>query len=126
MTKQEEIREGIARRFHTKDRVLFKIMDEGNPSNCMWDELPECRKNFYRREADGFLSYLHFQGAVLKVDRELPRILVKASHVEDVRRIQAAILDAGYVATIPLIEIEYTMQEAQDLPANPVGFVNEH
>ena len=57
MSTREEIREGIARRHFNQFNTVF--MDGSIP------------KESYRF-ADIILSYLHSQGVVLKVERELP------------------------------------------------------
>ena len=65
MTKQEEIREGIALRIHTNNRSILRVVDEVSSLNCMWDKLPEYWKARYLEEADLFINYLHSQGVRL-------------------------------------------------------------
>ncbi len=101
MTKQEEIREGIAKL--TEDRFRFPAEEAG----LIWD------KNFNYMLASNILSYLHSQGVVIKVDRELPS-LTDASrcspgsytwnkHIAEFNY-QQDMLRAGYGAFEPLIE----------------------
>ena len=67
MAKQEEIREGIAKQLCEID-LLFcgknweDIPEESRPS--------EKDRNYYRRQAVGFLNYLHSQGVVIKASEE--------------------------------------------------------
>jgi len=69
MTKQEEIKEGMAKRLCEID-LLF--CDKN------WEDIPEKSppsqkdRNYYRRQAVSFLNYLNSVGCVLKVERELP------------------------------------------------------
>ena len=100
MTKQEEIREGMRSRLtYTFDFTTDEITTE-------------------------ILSYLHSQGVVLKVDRELPKLDLLAidwvcplnhnpttpyekGEVERLKRFaQDVLIYAGYVAVEPLIKEE--------------------
>ncbi len=95
MSKQEDIREGIkGLTFFVEDTEYWEI---GNL--------------FVLREKaiTKLLNYLHSQGVVLKVDRELPMYVV---HPLATAQSEAAFLEgreqlieAGYVATVPLIDI---------------------
>lgn len=73
MTKQEKIREGIARDF------LFEVWKEAKSSeieswdDVTWESLPEKHKTEYLKTAVSLLNYLHSQGLVIKVDRKLPK-----------------------------------------------------
>lgn len=60
MTRQE-IREGLALRLHTKDRTWLRMLDETNPRNCMWEDLPFNLKLEYRDEAIILSKYLDSQ-----------------------------------------------------------------
>ena len=63
MTKQEEIREGIA-------VYLYKCFSTWKESS--YYDLSELNRQGWLQYADDILSFLHSQGCVLKVDRELP------------------------------------------------------
>ena len=93
MTKQEEIREGIA-------NILMDCGDE------YWKHCS--------MEAELILIYLHSQGVVLKVERELPKLkelvgevslLEKMGYLSGVREYQDQIRKAGFVAVEPFIEV---------------------
>ncbi len=111
MTKQEEIREGIA-----KGLAHCDIIE--------WEELTNENKQHYLSEADRIRNYLHSQGVVIKVDRELPNVsksefeewcgshLVKdcgetttmcEDYCRELARIDKAGYPAGFVAVKPLI-----------------------
>ena len=62
MTKQEEIREGLA-------EELCKI------NGGIWNAANY--NDYWLEKADGALSYLHSQGVVIKVERELPENSLK-------------------------------------------------
>ena len=91
MSKQEEIREWVAKWFQAHERpyttdTIFKCT--------IWD-------SDYKL-ADQVLSYLHSQGVVIKVDRELP------SHLDTDPMYKAGWVDAignGYVAVEPIIKV---------------------
>ena len=102
MTKQEEIRQGI--------KVIFDRLQLNNPdelSSAVWKAI---RDDLIKE----ILSYLHSQGVVLKVDRELPifaKVLPLDRYTEfnngyvkgqEFERDRA--LKAGYVVVEPLIE----------------------
>jgi len=61
VTKQEERREGIA-----------KICQECEFPYWSWETLDLDVREDYLNQADKILSYLHSQGVVIRVDRELP------------------------------------------------------
>ena len=84
MTKQEEIREGMALRLHTHDRALLRVVYEESSINCGWDKLPDYWKNRYLSDAKDFMEYFHSEGVVIKV-----------YEYQD-----------GYVVVEPLIEVE--------------------
>lgn len=91
MTKQEEIREGMVALFH--EMGLGETIDS---------------ETFQQR----ILFYLHSQGVVIKVERELPKVryTVKVYDNTDSRNIgyafRKAYEQAGYVATEPLVNIK--------------------
>lgn len=96
MDKRTQIREGLAEHFQTIFGSYF------SESDC---------KSF----ATIAIKYLHSQGVVLKVDRELPQIirgLAKEIEYEPsltyedriVEGVLNRMLKAGYVATEPLVE----------------------
>ena len=64
MNKQEEIREGIAKRV-----CCLNPQECGTCKKCPdeWEDVAE--------QVDEILSYLHSQGVVIKVNRELPETL---------------------------------------------------
>ena len=85
MTKQEEIKKG-----------LYQLARETKTS-CIYGDIIE-----------DILNYLHSQGCVLKVDRELPNIATCEDYAlcrEFCHTIeQLNMLKAGYVAIEPLIK----------------------
>ncbi len=88
MTTREEIREEIER---ILDELLFSPgeSDDGYTYN-----LTGCITNL--------LNYLHSQGVVIKVDRELP-IITDIGWGVSAKKEQVKMLEAGYVAVEPLI-----------------------
>ena len=103
--KQEEIREGIAKKL-----CLWDGLD--------WEKLPESGyinskdRDYYRRQANSIFQDLHSQGCVLRVDRELPKFkLVLSASMGENSMVQLGyncnrqdMLKAGYVAVEPIIE----------------------
>jgi len=120
-SKQEEIREGIAK------QLLQGTIDarygcpqkdlEGNPSvQTGWASEPDKVREHYLQKADQILIYLHSQGVVIKVDRELPehwgnKIDWRNKKLNEAGKAyskvyyvaQEDMLKAGYVAVEPLI-----------------------
>lgn len=99
MTKQEEIREEIA------ERICDAL--EGDE----WFSLAEGQKRFCRLYATNILSYLHSQGVVIKVERELPDLPISQDDYDIVfypekvyREAQNIMLKADYAAVEPLIK----------------------
>ena len=105
MTKQEEIREGILKIIHFYNRGTTDANDA--------------------QLRDKLISYLHSQGVVIKVDRELPenpiwatleKTVISGAGIETREQIklegagstykiaQQEMLQAGYVAVEPLIK----------------------
>ena len=101
-TKQQEIREGLAR-----IRPSFP-----------WDELDEDDKEFHREWADEVLKYLASQGVVLKVEKDYPGCPYETSpeksleenDMESSKELgylvgQDYLVRAGWSATEPLIDL---------------------
>ncbi len=89
MTKQEEIREGI--------ESLFKGSMSAIIHDFQFHELTsDWRKEFTNR----VLKYLHSQGVVIKVDKELPFLWDGYTMDGYIREL----IEAGYVAVEPLIK----------------------
>ena len=101
MTKQEEIREGIAIGLAAQERSL-------------WEGLDEKRREYFRLSADQFLAFLQEEGCVLvDKDRELPEYAPFPSRVP--KPIEGAafllgleqgyqdMVNAGWKATMPLV-----------------------
>ncbi len=104
---REEIREGISRRLFQIENN-FEVTDEWWAEMCEneWSNAIVCSEN-----ADKILNYLHSQGVVIKVDKELPKPLT-ASYIdwdngnivtEVVWDTARALNRAGYLAVEPLI-----------------------
>lgn len=104
MTKQEVIREGIARIAHTNGRIWPKIYKTEDPHNCKWEELSEYHQEIYKGGADDILHYLHSQGVVIKVERGMPCVEEDNPFIRLDE--QAKIHDAGFTAWEPLIKEE--------------------
>ena len=85
MTKQEEIREGIASYIR------------------LYNGTSTTASEFTSK---AILEYLHSQGVVLKVDKELPIVPLTAHCMGAYRRAQADMVDDGFTAVEPLIEAE--------------------
>ena len=114
MTRREEIREGVAKNIFLKQRTS----DDYIYRRPCWEELGASAKKPFYKEADGISRFLHSQGVVIKVDRELPEYL-QASWVKIEDDIftelewntQKALDKAGYVAVESLIEEGYFNNE---------------
>lgn len=65
MTKQEQIREGIAK--HFRPHTLGDVEDDLSGFISCTGTM-----KLWRYEADELLEYLHSQGVVIKVERKLP------------------------------------------------------
>ena len=68
MTKQQEIRDGIAYACKCGNCQNGYIMFRGERSRKCY----QCYKG-YKLDVDAILTYLHSQGVVIKVERELPK-----------------------------------------------------
>ena len=83
MSKQSDIREGIAKRkleivtrcevrlIHTLSPKVQKQIDH---EPYTWETIPEHLKAFWLEEADNEMKDLDSQGVVIKVDREFPQL----------------------------------------------------
>lgn len=118
MTKREKIREGMA-------HWLFKFVCECENIKPAWDDARE----YYLREADLLLCYLHSQGVVLKVGRELPeyqwltemgihQVLIK--YLNDntdlfsaTHSIRELFEEAGYTTFEPLMEKHVALESVK-------------
>ena len=105
MTKQEEIREGVAL---SLSLGMLKKDDAIDEDGELWTDdgyyffTDSARERFANR----VLQYLHSQGVVIKVDRECPSIssAVRCATKLGVFHItQLDMLEAGYVVVEPLI-----------------------
>ena len=67
MTKQEKIREGMARRLFDSEMNRAQVFGVARREKAWADE-----KETYLARADDELHELHSQGVVIKVDRKLP------------------------------------------------------
>ncbi len=95
MATREEIRRSTDRRSKIREG-MFNIVREADDS-----ALPEVEWEYAL--VDNLREYLHSQGLALKVDRELPRLLVDADKAQTVRDTKEMMIKAGYEATESLI-----------------------
>jgi len=93
MTKQEEIREGIAREL---------CYEWWNPIT-RWEDLDEMNRTIYYHLANAVVSYLHSQGVVIQVKGELPSIFDVGEDVISALEYKKKL--EGYVAVEPLVEL---------------------
>ncbi len=104
MTRQGEIREEMAKRRYYSGWIS---VSGGIPS---WEDRTEVEREYFREKIDDDFRYLHSQGVMIKVDRKLPDITNIGSpeyndaFIDGVRKTGKAILEAGYVAVVSLIE----------------------
>ena len=98
MTKQQDIREGLAA--HLLPYMIPHYKNNHDLADSVFDEV---------------LTYLASQGAVLKVEKELPKMLLSDDSDEDNIRLYNGnlptwatdpIIEAGWSATEPLIDEE--------------------
>ena len=89
MTEREEIREELISRISTARKT--KVLD-GN--------------EFDQEFVDNMLTYLHSQGVVIRVDRELPKLKrrFRGDYNTGYAHCRQDAIEAGCVATKPLIE----------------------
>ena len=101
MTKRKEIREGIA-------KIVFNARQPDSDFECLYKHQQEA----WRCVADKLLSYLHSQGVVIKVDRELPKchecggkkfVYGEPENWKTLRLCPTCYGMGGYVAVEPLI-----------------------
>ena len=109
--KREAIRKGMA-----KDYLFPWVHSTG----ANWSKMSEAVKFGYCKRAEQIIKYLHSQGAVLKVEGELPEMLPPTKKDEETAhcgqwsdkdwyyagqsKAYEKMLDAGYHKTAPLIE----------------------
>lgn len=75
MSKQEEIRERVAKLTHMGERIWAKIYNTPDPHNCKWEELSDYHRELYLAGAEFLLTELHLRGAVIKVGRKLEPLI---------------------------------------------------
>lgn len=100
MNKQEEIREGTTKQQELRSAFADKILTRHKMTRdeALWEAL-------------AYMRFLHSQGVVIKVDKELPETTVYVRDLCDsgladvVKRTRSDMLKAGCVATEPLIEV---------------------
>ncbi len=111
--EEQELREKIAIKIHTSERMLVRIVYEVSPLNCSWEELPQGMRDLYLQEA---LSYI----ALIK--EALPELAKEAGYAlpEDWKDLDRFLLLAedwakanGYVE----------LADDQSLPTNPYKVV---
>ncbi len=105
MPTREEIREGIARITHHWHCPSEKWEERDNYLSSLGWLGPE--PEYYYKLADELLPYLHSQGVVIKVDRELLKKKTIENHLSSWANWyegQQDMLKAGYVAVAPLVE----------------------
>ena len=107
MTRQEEIREGIAEYLWDNRAGETTVSDWADT----WAELPEMNKEGYREDAGAFMIYLHSQGVVIQVDRELTNVINTNSpyyrteaFAHGVRDCKEAVKNADFAAFERLID----------------------
>lgn len=102
MTRQQKIREQMAKWLYWHEVEIFGILQP-----LKWEDLPQIIKDGYYGVANGFLSKLHSQGAVLRVERELPepQVKVRGNYNVGYYTCRLDMLKAGYVAVEPLVDI---------------------
>lgn len=118
MTKQEDIREGMAEKAHlTWQRwmaYMLTHLDEEHierwkrQANTAYKDLPECERESDRSIVDEYSRYLHSQGAVIKVEREFPKHLISmwcrgTDRQYEEYALQDSFAKAGYEAVEQLI-----------------------
>lgn len=103
MTRQDKIREGIAR---AAEATWYRY-----DHNVVWDEI-----------AKSVVSYLHSQGVVIRADRELPTKwwdeFIEHDWVDITladKSLMKGMLKAGFVAVEPLIKEQYSIEEVPEI-----------
>ncbi len=96
MNKQEEIREGIKAILASDLSVHIQAkglsLDQSDFTSAL--------DNAWEERVNEILSYLHSQGVVIKVDGELPELLISDEGVYAVKHDSKA----GYTKTEPLVK----------------------
>ena len=118
MTKQEKIREGLAEKAHLIWQrwmaYMLTHLDEEHierwkrQANMAYSDLLDGEKVSDQNIADEYSKYLHSQGVVIKVERELPKYVVGINATSEGAKmmaieVQEDMLKAGYIAVEPLI-----------------------
>ena len=112
MTKQEEIREGIAKRkleivIRCETRLIHslssKVQKQLGHEPYTWETIPEYLKVFWLEEADKEMNELDSQGVVIKVDIPDGWLLAKPTG-EGVDQFWVQVGSPKIVAVEPLIE----------------------
>lgn len=107
-TKQDIIREGI-KAILTSD-FNVSVVAEGHALDS--SDFPKAFDKAWSNRVDTIFSYLHSQGVVIKVEKELPfpmcTVRMNDPRYQDGAMIHAQklMLEAGYVAVEPLIKEE--------------------
>lgn len=103
MAKQEEIKKGL-------ERICAKVrlIEAGHDSQGIYGAMGY---KYLEPKVDEILSYLHSQGVVIKVDRELPHLMPQVPNNEysegycaGESNILNILIEVGYVAVEPLIK----------------------
>ena len=101
MSKQEEIREGIA-------RELFNF---NNPYE-EWNKMSQQTHDIFRGRAGRLLSYLHSQGVAIKVEKDIP---TEGLWMPGGWYIPKSVCDSLMdLATEPLIEVKHTPRDTSE------------
>ena len=102
MATREEIREGIAKILHVIHEV--DLSKRGLPTLDITEDL---KIDSFHPSANAIMQYLHSQGVVFKVERELPFVtssFTVSEHGVYAKISEASLNEQGYVAVEPLIE----------------------
>ena len=99
MPSREEIREGT--------REWLIEMDTCHNEDC-GDAKCDSSCPYLNKIVDKFLVYLHSQGVVIKIDRELPDLVIdpQTNRLRVPVDVMNEMLKAGYTAWKPLVEKE--------------------
>lgn len=118
MTKQEKIREGVARQLYYWLTMAYR--NEDNFNETAWEAISEKDREYYREYyAEPLMKSLHSQGVVIRVEKELPKTIpvlpkfhkqgiITDDDLLDYARVTELLnrmeyIKAGYVAVEPLI-----------------------
>ena len=97
MTKQEEIREGIAQWLYCQ----YRERRIGENWTFDWEKVSEEIKDKFREHTKNLAQYLHSQDVVLKVDRELPKLIDRFRG-----QVKRVLIQDNWSAVEPLIKEE--------------------